>query len=192
MVTLTKTKPRPKLTIIYRGVSTLKADPNNARTHSKAQVEKIRDSIREFGFTNPILLRDDNKTIGAGHGRWEAAKLEEVLMVPTITLPGLTAKQWAAYALADNRLPLDAGWNAKILGAEISKLSPELQALTGFSKLEFGKLQIKGFNTKLHDGTALPMKSIFAIIIDCDTEKAQEKLLEKLTGEGHKCKALVS
>ena len=89
----------------------------------------------EFGFTNPILLRED-LTIGAGHGRLEAALQDPPLeRVPTIIVPGLTPEQWRAYALADNKIALNAGWDEAALRRELEALSEigfDL-SLTGFT-----------------------------------------------------------
>lgn len=111
------------LVVVYRPPAGLTPYGQNARTHSPDQVRQIRASIDEFGFTNPILLRDDGTNIGAGHGRWEASLLDPPLeRVPTIILPGLTEGQWRAYILADNKLALNAGWDEALLVAEFDAL----------------------------------------------------------------------
>lgn len=109
------------LTVVYLPANQLTAYANNARTHSKAQIRKIADSIRTFGFTNPILI-DASNTIVAGHGRVAAAKLLGFEHVPTIRLEALTPSQVRAYVLADNRLALDAGWDEEILKIEFQNL----------------------------------------------------------------------
>lgn len=81
-----------ELTILYLSVDALKPYPRNARTHSKKQIRQIADSIRLYGFTNPILI-DDEGTILAGHGRIEAARLLALKTVPTVTLSSMTAAQ---------------------------------------------------------------------------------------------------
>ncbi|MDP9051654.1 MAG: site-specific DNA-methyltransferase [Acidobacteriota bacterium] len=95
---------------------------NNARTHSKRQIRQIADSIREFGFTNPVLLGNGDNTIIAGHGRVQAAKLLGMTQVPTILLAHLTKDQIRAYVLADNKISLSAGWNESILAIELQHL----------------------------------------------------------------------
>jgi ParB-like chromosome segregation protein Spo0J len=102
------------LSVVYFPPQQLTAHANNARTHSKAQIRKIADSIRLFGFTNPILI-DAANTIVAGHGRVSAAKLLGLDQVPTIRLEALTPSQIRAYVIADNRLALDADWDEEIL-----------------------------------------------------------------------------
>ena len=81
---------------------------NNARTHSKEQITKLRSSLREFGFVNPIII-DREYNVLAGHGRLEAAKAENMAQVPCVFADHLTEAQKKAYILADNRFALDAG-----------------------------------------------------------------------------------
>lgn len=109
----------------------------NARTHSKAQVRQIADSIARFGFNNPVLAGDDGEII-AGHGRLEAAKLLGLKTVPVVRLSHLTDAERRAYILADNKLALNAGWDMEILPAELQYLVNEGfdVSLTGFSIAE--------------------------------------------------------
>jgi DNA modification methylase len=94
---------------------------NNARTHSKKQIRQIADSIRRFGFTNPVLIDDSGQVI-AGHGRVEAAKLLGLMAVPAIRISHLSDAEKRAYILADNRLAEKAGWNKEILAVELQAL----------------------------------------------------------------------
>ncbi len=113
----------------------LKASPRNARTHSKEQISQIRSSIERFGWTTPVLAREDG-TIIAGHGRVEAAKLIDGLTeAPVIIARGWTEDECRAYALADNRIPMNAGWDGDLLASEMVALAAvdyDLVAL-GFS-----------------------------------------------------------
>ena len=109
------------LAIEYRPVGTLKPSPRNPRTHSKKQIRQIADSIRIFGWTNPVLIDGDGGVI-AGHGRLEAAKLRGIERVPTIRLDHMTAAQKRAYALADNKLAENAGWDTELLVLELQYL----------------------------------------------------------------------
>lgn len=114
---------------------------NNARTHSTEQIKQIAASIKEFGFTNPILLDGDNGII-AGHGRVMAAELLKMAEVPCIELPHLTPAQKKAYILADNKLALNAGWDDELLEAELKSLE-ELDFdvdLTGFDSDELSDI----------------------------------------------------
>jgi DNA modification methylase len=130
--------PLDELRINYRRVGDLKPYSNNARTHSKSQIRKIAESIRSFGFTNPILIDKEN-TIIAGHGRVEGAKILGLAQVPTIRLESLTPAQVRAYVIADNRLAEEAGWNKEILKIELQHLilDDEIDiSLTGFEIAE--------------------------------------------------------
>lgn len=111
-----------KLMIRYVETKTLVAYARNSRTHSNEQIAQIVASMKEFGFTNPILL-DDSGTIIAGHARVVAAMELKLDKVPTITLHGLTDEQRRAYVIADNAIALNAGWNIEMLKLEINELS---------------------------------------------------------------------
>lgn len=93
----------------------------NARTHSESQVGQIAGSIREFGFTNPVLIDAENGII-AGHGRVMAAGKLGLDKVPCIRLSHLTDTQRRAYILADNKLAMNAGWDEELLGLELADL----------------------------------------------------------------------
>lgn len=113
----------------------------NARTHSDAQVAQLAASIREFGFTNPILV-DGERGIIAGHGRLLAARKLGLAEVPVIELSHLTPAQRRAYVLADNKLALNAGWDDDLLRLELADLRSEGfdLGLTGFGLDEIGDL----------------------------------------------------
>ena len=119
----------------YKTVSVASLIPyaGNARTHSDAQVAQIAASIREFGFTNPILV-DGECGVIAGHGRLLAARKLGMTEVPTLELAHLSPAQRRAYVLADNRLALSAGWDAEMLRLELGALQAEGfdLTLTGF------------------------------------------------------------
>jgi ParB-like nuclease domain len=111
--------------------------PGNPRTHSRKQVRQIAESIRRFGFTNPVLIGDGGEII-AGHGRVEAAKLIGLESVPTVHLAHVDEAQRRAYVLADNKLALNAGWDRDLLAIELQGLI-DLEfdvELTGFSAAE--------------------------------------------------------
>lgn len=110
------------LIVEYRPVSGLTPYARNARTHSADQVQQLVKSIREFGFTNPVLIDADGEII-AGHGRVMAAAQVGMAEVPTITLGYLSDAQKRAYVIADNQLALNAGWNTKLLGFELDALA---------------------------------------------------------------------
>ena len=110
-----------ELLITYQPVSDLKTNPRNARTHTKRQIHQISESIKAFGFTNPVLLDHDNMIV-AGHGRVAGAKKLGMSLVPTIRLEDLSPDQIRAFVIADNRLAEKAGWNKSILSIELQHL----------------------------------------------------------------------
>ena len=114
---------------------------NNARTHSPEQLAKLRSSLREFGFINPVIIDRDFNVI-AGHGRIAAAKEEGITEVPCVFVDYLTEAQKKAYILADNRMALDAGWDEELLRIEIESLQGADfdVSLTGFGEDEIADL----------------------------------------------------
>ena len=114
---------------------------NNARTHSAEQVNKLRASLREFGFINPVIVDKDLNVI-AGHGRILAAKEEKIPEIPCVYVDYLTEAQKKAYILADNRMAMDAGWDEELLRVEIEALQAEAfdVSLTGFDEKEISDL----------------------------------------------------
>ena len=108
--------------IVYKNVADLIPYARNSRTHDKDQVSQIVASIKEFGFTNPVLI-DDEGLIIAGHGRVQAAQKLNLKTVPTICLDYLTEAQKKAYVIADNRLALNAGWDFDMLKVELNDLN---------------------------------------------------------------------
>ncbi len=114
---------------------------NNARTHSPEQINKLRSSLREFGFINPVII-DREFGVIAGHGRILAAKEEGIEQVPCVFADHLTDAQKKAYILADNRMALDAGWDEELLRVEIEALQADDfdLALTGFDEKELAAL----------------------------------------------------
>tara|TARA_R110000796_G_C14528816_1_gene431618 strand:+ start:466 stop:981 length:516 start_codon:yes stop_codon:yes gene_type:complete len=130
----------------------------NSRTHSDAQVAQIAASIKEFGFTNPVLIDEDDGII-AGHGRTLAARKLGLEQVPCIRLTSLSSAQKKAYIIADNKLALNAGWDDEMLKVEIQELT----------ELDFN-LDLLGFNAdELH-------KLVDDVSFDPATEDDQGKL----------------
>ena len=114
---------------------------NNARTHSPEQINKLRASLREFGFVNPIIVDRDYNVL-AGHGRLIGAKAEGYKEVPCVFVDEMTEAQKKAYIIADNRMAMDAGWDEELLRVEIESLQGMDfdPLLTGFDEKELADL----------------------------------------------------
>ena len=142
-----------KTTTDFQLVSISKLVPyvNNARTHSPEQINKLRASLREFGFINPVII-DREFGIIAGHGRVMAAREEGIAEVPCVFVDHLTEAQKKAYILADNRMAMDAGWDEELLRVEIEALQGADfdVGLTGFDDKEIADL-IKTDSGKVED-----------------------------------------
>ncbi len=139
------------------GIATLIPFAKNSRTHSDAQVAQIAASIREFGFTNPVLIDEANGII-AGHGRVMAARKLKLTEVPCIRLSHLSDAQKRAYVIADNKLALNAGWDEAMLKLELADLKAldfDLD-LTGFDTDEIDALLAEKGTEGLTDPDATP------------------------------------
>lgn len=143
-----------KHTTEMKMVETSKLIPyvNNARTHSQEQVNKLRGSLREFGFINPVIIDADYNVI-AGHGRLMAAKEEGIEEVPCVLVDYLSEAQKKAYILADNRYAQDAGWDEELLRLEIESLEGMDfdVSLTGFNEDEISDLFANSESTGAED-----------------------------------------
>ena len=145
------------LQVEYRSVAVLIPYARNSRTHSDAQVAQIAASIREFGWTNPVLVDGENGII-AGHGRVLAARKLGMDTVPCIELAGMSEAQRRAYIIADNKLALNAGWDDAMLAVELQELGDlgfDLD-LTGFSADEIEALMPEEVAPGLTDEDAVP------------------------------------
>jgi ParB-like chromosome segregation protein Spo0J len=140
----------------------------NSRTHSEEQVAQIAASIREFGFTNPVLIDEENNLI-AGHGRVLAARKLNLDQVPAVVVTGLDENRRRALVIADNKLALNAEWDQEKLVIELQSMSVDMQQLAGFSQDELLALlkpaQGEGDNEKppqsLADRFGIPPFSVF-------------------------------
>ena len=159
---------------------------NNSRTHSDEQVMQVASSIKEFGFTNPILIDNDGGII-AGHGRLLAAKKLDIDEVPCIRLGYLSEAQRKAYVIADNKLALNSGWDNDLLKIELMQLDSidfDLN-LTGFDLSELANI----FDpvTEEIELKEQAYSETFNIIIECDDEQNQESIYNELQEKGYKC-----
>lgn len=164
----------------------------NARTHSDEQIGKLMASIREFGFTNPVLI-DGERGIIAGHGRVLAAQRLGMAEVPVIELTHLSAAQRRAYVIADNRLAMDAGWDPELLSVEIGDLRTEGfdLALTGFELGELREIILPGLDAKKGAEKSLGEDLKYQVVIECSDEADQAALLETLKADGRSCRPLI-
>lgn len=178
------------LKIETRPVADLIPYISNSRTHSDAQVAQIAASIKEFGWTNPILIDGDN-TIIAGHGRLLAARKLGMESVPAIVLDHLSKAQQRALVIADNQLALNAGWDIQLLKAEIEDLN-----LEGFDLELLGfddKFLNAMFDEKIPEAEVADEQSVdavFEVAVTCKNEEEQERVFEMLTTEGFPCRIL--
>jgi ParB-like chromosome segregation protein Spo0J len=158
----------------------------NSRTHSEAQVAQIAGSIREFGFTNPVLIDAKNGII-AGHGRVMAAQLIGMDIIPCIRLAHLTDTQRKAYIIADNKLALNSGWDDAMLGLELAELR-EVDfdlGLIGFSEDELGAFDVdESAMPDLADGDKQPFQQMTFTVHDEQAEDVQVAI-EKAKKMGH-------
>ena len=146
-----------KQQIEYVKTSKLVPYARNSRTHSDEQVAQICASIKEFGFTNPVLI-DDEGVIIAGHGRTMAAQRLEMKEVPCLRLSHLTDAQKKAYVIADNKLALNAGWDDEMLAIELKELNAEDfdLSLTGFDDDELAALLAEAVEEGLTGEDSVP------------------------------------
>ena len=184
------------LSIEYKRVDDLIPYVNNSRTHSDEQVTQVAASIKEFGFTNPILI-DENNGIIAGHGRLMAAKKLKLEQVPTITLVGLSDAQRKAYVIADNKLALNAEWDFDLLKIEIESLQEDDFKLDLLS-FDVDELNgILGFDDIAEEDEEEPeqdykdnYKEQYGVIIMCKSAEEQEKIFNKMQQNGYEVKVV--
>jgi ParB-like chromosome segregation protein Spo0J len=178
------------IAVEYREVADLIPYARNSRTHSPEQVGQIAASIKEFGFTNPVLI-DGEDGIIAGHGRVMAAQKLGLDQVPCIELKHLTAAQKKAYIIADNKLALNAGWDLDMLRVELVDLG-DMQfnvELTGFAHDEIVKL----FGDEDDDPSDEPSPEDVQrnlLLVECVNEPELQKLFNEMQERGFECKIM--
>ena len=163
---------------------------NNARLHSDQQVQQIVASITEWGFTNPVLIDEGNAVI-AGHGRLRAARILAIDDIPCIVLDGLTEAQKRAYIIADNKLALNATWDYDMLQVELNDLQTldfDID-LIGLTRSDKNNLMLD--EESKFDGVNVDQTRQYLVQIQCEGEKEQIEMIEKLTAEGIECQALI-
>jgi ParB-like chromosome segregation protein Spo0J len=179
-----------QLKIVYKKTADLIPYARNSRTHDEAQIAQIAASIKEFGWTNPILLDGENGII-AGHGRVMAAQKLNEDKVPTIELAHLNDIQKRAYIIADNKLALNSGWDNEMLQLEMETLQ---DAGYGIDVLGFDDKELKalfGNLDNVDDDVKEPVdESRNLLMIECEGERELETLFEEMQKRGFECKIL--
>lgn len=169
-----------ELNITYRPIRELKPYKKNAKKHNKEQVEQIANSIKEFGFTQPVII-DKHDCVVAGHGRILGAKKAGLKQVPTVCLDELTEEQIKAYRLVDNKLN-ESEWDYSLLDEEIEQLTNIDMDLFGFDAdmtdddLEKALKEVK-----------FKVKEKHLVIVTCKTEEETKALQDKLKNKGYDC-----
>ena len=176
--------------IEVRDVALLIPYAKNARTHSEAQVAQLAASIREWGWTTPVLI-DESNGIVAGHGRVAAARKLGMEQVPVIVTTGWTDAQKRAYILADNKLAMNAGWDEELLRLELADLEELGYAgeLMGFAPDEIGQLE-ENDSSAVDDEPPLVDETKQLLLVEMDSERELEQLYEEMTQRGFKCKVM--
>lgn len=176
----TTNKKDVELNIVYRNIKELKPYKKNAKKHPKEQVERIANSIKEFGFTQPVII-DKNNCVVAGHGRILGAKKAGLTQVPTVMLESLTEEQIKAYRLVDNKLN-ESDWDFSLLDEELGILSDDID------------MELFGFDEDMSDEELekkkieFEIKEKYEVHIICKDEKQMEQVYNKTKGLGMECK----
>lgn len=163
-----------KLNIVYRQIKDLKPYKKNAKKHSKEQVEQIANSIKEFGFTQPVIV-DKHNSVVAGHGRILGAKKAGLKQVPTVCLEDLTEEQIKAYRLVDNKLN-ESEWDYSLLDEELENLTEDID------------MELFGFDTNMSDEeleraikeVKFKTKEKHLVIVPCKSEKETIKVQKEI------------
>lgn len=171
-----------ELKIEYLNKQALKPYANNAKVHTAEQVEQIKNSIREFGFNDPIAVWHDNEII-EGHGRLLAAmEMEDIKTVPVIRLDDLTDEQRRAYMLAHNKLTMNTDFDLDILNIELGEIIDINMNDFGFENIEVEMQE------KSKDLAEASYDEKISVIIDCKDENDAERIFNELTSEGYECR----
>lgn len=178
-------------------INTIKPYENNARLHSSIQINQIMQSIKEFGFTNPLII-DIEYNLIAGHGRLEALKQlnkidfkdKPILQVPCIQVKDLSDTQKRALCLADNQIALNSTWDNEKLQDELEKLANEnfnFDCIGFYDSVFDGFIDDEANYDKVHDKH---LKENFTLCIECNNESELQKLYDDFKDKGYKCKII--
>lgn len=171
-----------QLEIIYKPIKQLKPYKKNAKKHPKEQVERIANSIKEFGFTQPVIVDKDNCVV-AGHGRILGAKKAGLKEVPTVALERLTEEQIKAYRLVDNKLN-ESEWEYNLLQEELGALRDDISMdLFGFD-LDMTDEELE---LEMEREVKFKTKEKHLVIVSCKSEKETIKAQKEIEQLGYKC-----
>lgn len=162
-----------ELNIVYKNIKELKPYKKNAKKHDKKQVEQIANSIKEFGFTQPVII-DKNNCVVAGHGRILGAKKAGLKQVPTVTLEELTEEQIKAYRLVDNKTN-ESDWDYSLLDEELNEL---LDAGSDLSVYDFDTRSLQDLLKDEEKEVKFKVSPKHEIHIICDTTEKAKKIYE--------------
>ena len=169
-----------QLNIVYKNIKQLKPYKKNAKKHPKEQIEQIANSIKEFGFTQPVII-DKHDCVVAGHGRILGAKKAGLTQVPTVCLEDLTEEQIKAYRLVDNKLN-ESEWDFSLLDEELENLTEDINMDSfGFDTDDYIKQSIE--TEKVEFETSKRVK----VIVEFENKKGAEQLYKKLVERGYIC-----
>lgn len=177
-----------ELNIKYMNIRDLKPYKKNAKNHPKEQVEQIANSIKEFGFTQPVII-DKNNCVVAGHGRILGAKKAGLKQVPTVCLEELTEEQIKAYRLVDNKLN-ESEWDDDLLNTELSELLDTGEV--DMTLFDFNMDKLFEEETENKKKVEFEVKKENKIIITCKTKRQTEDLYKRLIEEGYSCTKRIS
>ena len=177
-----------ELNITYRPIKELKPYKKNAKKHNKEQVEQISNSIKEFGFTQPVII-DKHDCVVAGHGRILGAKKAGLKQVPTVCLDELTEEQIKAYRLVDNKLN-ESEWDNDLLNTELSELWDAGEV--DMTLFDFDMDNLFEEETENKKKVEFEVKKENKIIITCKTKRQTEDLYKRLIEEGYSCTKMIS
>lgn len=172
-----------ELNIVYKNIKELKPYKKNAKKHSKEQVEQIANSIKEFGFTQPVII-DKNNCVVAGHGRILGAKKAGLKQVPTVCLEDLTEEQIKAYRLVDNKTN-ESDWDFSLLDEELGILADTIDMdLFGFDLTEQEDEELE---LQMEKEVKFRVKEKHLVIVECKTEEETIKVQKEIEQLGYKC-----
>lgn len=181
-------------------IDKIKPYEKNARTHSTKQLEQIMNSIKAYGFTNPLLI-DENNNLIAGHGRLEAVKQlnrvefknNPLMELPAIIIEGLSEADKKALIIADNQIALNAGWDYEILSQELNELadiSYDLDLLAFDNIDELLSYDLDDIDESVKELKEVEINQKYELLIKCKNESELERAYNENIERGYECKVL--